>query len=156
MKTDIGCKRCAATDCVKNGMVRGLQRYRCGACGYNFTATPRRGKPPQMKALALLLYAMGNMSFCGIARILKVSDVTVLKWVRAAASDLPEPAMTADQVVITLDELWHFLKKRLANCGFGERMTRSLGEPSPGCWVAVMMPPVNGSLIKSGSRAKPS
>jgi transposase-like protein len=71
MKTDIGCKRCAAKDCVKNGIVRGLQRYRCGACGYNFTTTPRRGKPPQMKALALLLYAMGNMSFCSIARILQ-------------------------------------------------------------------------------------
>jgi transposase-like protein len=154
MKTAIGCKRCAAKDCVKNGIVRGLQRYRCGACGYNFTATPRRGKPPQMKALALLLYAMGNMSFCSIARILQVSDVTVLKWVRAAAHDLPEPAVTADQVVITLDEMWHFLKKRLASCGFGERMTLSLGEPLPGCWVAVMTRPVASFSTKSVSQAK--
>ncbi|MFZ2108464.1 MAG: hypothetical protein WAV18_24345 [Roseiarcus sp.] len=28
-----------------------------------FTMTPPRGKPPAMKALALLLYAMGNVSF---------------------------------------------------------------------------------------------
>ena len=39
------CKRCQATDYVKNGTVRGLQRYRCGACGCNFTMTPPRGKP---------------------------------------------------------------------------------------------------------------
>jgi len=37
--------------------------------------TPPRGKPPAMKALALLLYAMGNVSFGSIARILRVSDV---------------------------------------------------------------------------------
>ena len=43
-----------------------------------------------MKALALLLYGMGNMSFGSIARILKVSDVAVLKWIRAEAAKLPE------------------------------------------------------------------
>jgi transposase len=36
-------------------------------------------KPAAMKALALLLYAMANVSFCSIARLLKVSDVAVLK-----------------------------------------------------------------------------
>ncbi len=42
----------------------------------NFTSmTPPRGKTPAMKALALLLYAMGNVSFGSIARILGVSDV---------------------------------------------------------------------------------
>ena len=40
-----------------------------------------------MKALALLLYAMGNVSFCSIARILGVSDVAVLNWVRDARAD---------------------------------------------------------------------
>jgi transposase-like protein len=57
------CKRCGASDYVKSGMVRGHQRYRCHGCGCNFTATPRRGKPSAMKALAVLLYGMGNMSF---------------------------------------------------------------------------------------------
>ena len=75
--------------------------------------TPPRGKPPGMKALALMLYAMGNMSFCSIDRLLGVSDVAVLKWVRNEARRLPEPAVTAETVIITLDEMWHFLKKRL-------------------------------------------
>jgi hypothetical protein len=59
-QTGICCKRCEAKEYVKNGIVRGVQRHRCGACGCNFTATPKRGKPPQMKALALLRYAMGH------------------------------------------------------------------------------------------------
>jgi hypothetical protein len=33
-----------------------------------------------MKALAVLLYGMGNMSFSMIGRLLGVSDVAVLKW----------------------------------------------------------------------------
>ena len=75
----IVCKRCQGTDYVKRGTVRNLQRYQCKTCGCNFTNTPPRGKPPGMKALALMLYAMGNMSFCSIARLLGVSDVAVLR-----------------------------------------------------------------------------
>src|ERR1700753_3526178 len=101
-------------------------------------------------------YAMGNMSFCSIARLLGVSDVAVLKWVRNEARRLPEPAVTAETVIITLDEMWHFLKKRLTSFGFGARLTLSLTAPSPGCLVAVMTPPVKSSSIKSASKAKPS
>ena len=49
------CKRCGASDYVRNGNVRQLQRYLCKSCGGNFTDTPPRGKPPAMKALAVLL-----------------------------------------------------------------------------------------------------
>src|SRR5271169_1028777 len=83
--SEVCCKRCGAADHMKNGIVRGVQRYLCRSCGCNFTMTPPRGKPPAMKALAVLLYAMGNMSFCAIARILGVSDVAILNWVRDEA-----------------------------------------------------------------------
>ena len=153
---EVCCKRCGAADHVKNGIVRGVQRYHCRPCGCNFTMTPPRGKPPAMKALALLLYAMGNVSFCSIARILGVSDVAVLNWVRNEARKLPEPSIKAEQVVVTLDEMWHFVKKRLTNSGFGGPMTLLLGEPSPGFLVAVMTPHAKNSSTKSASKAKPS
>ena len=76
--------------------------------------TPPRGKPPAMKALAVLLYAMGNVSFGSIARLLGVSDVAVLNWVRDEARKLPEPSTKADVLVVTLDEMWHFVKKKTA------------------------------------------
>jgi transposase-like protein len=82
--SEVCCKRCGAADHMKNGIVRDVQRYLCRSCGCNFTMTPPRGKPPAMKALAML-YAMGNVSFCSIARILGVSDVAVLNWVRDEA-----------------------------------------------------------------------
>src|ERR1700761_4701681 len=150
---EIVCKRCQASDYVKNGVVRGLQRYRCRQCACNFTATEPRGKPAAMKALALLLYAMGNMSFCSIGRLLKVSDVSVLRWAKAAALELPEMEMPADVELVNLDEMHHFIKKRQTKYGFGGRLILSSGELCPGFWVGVMMQPVKGLSIKSVSKA---
>jgi transposase-like protein len=154
--SEVCCKRCGAADHMKNGIVRDVQRYLCRSCGCNFTMTPPRGKPPAMKALAMLLYAMGNVSFCSIARILGVSDVAVLNWVRDEARKLPEPSTKAEVVVVTLDEMRHFVKKRVRNCGFGEPMTLLLGEPSPGFLVAVMTPHANISSTKLASKARRS
>ena len=72
--SEIRCRRCAGTTFVRNGTVRGHQRYRCKACGCIFTATPGRGKPAAMKALAVLLYGLGNASQGTIARLLGVGQ----------------------------------------------------------------------------------
>ncbi len=105
------CKRCEGSDYAPSGVVRGHQRYRCRACGCHFTDTSLRGKPPAMKAPAVLLYGMGGMSFSMIGRVLGVSDVAVLKWVRAEAAALPEPKVSAAVVTVEVDEMWHFVKK---------------------------------------------
>src|SRR4051812_31228752 len=39
--------------------MRTKQRYRCKACGLNFTDTPPRGKPLALKVAAVLLYVSG-------------------------------------------------------------------------------------------------
>lgn len=143
------CKRCGSVDYAKSGLARGHQRYRCRGCGSHFTDTPRRGKPPAMKALAILLYGMGGMSFSMIGRVLGVSDVAVLKWVRAEAAALPEPEVGSSVVTVEVDEMWHFLKKSLPSSGSGAPMTWISGEPWPGCWVGVMMQPAAGSSTRS-------
>jgi len=143
------CKRCAGSDYARSGVVRGHQRYRCRTCGCHFTDTPLRGKPPAMKALAVLLYGMGGMSFSMIVRVLGVSDVAVLKWVRAEAAALPEPEVPVAAVTVEVDEMWHFIKKSLPGSGSGVPMTWISGEPWPGCWVGVMMRPAAGSSTRS-------
>jgi transposase len=81
---ELACKHGGSGLFVRNGMAHGRLRYRCKACGRSFTATPPRGKAPAMKALAVLLYALGNVSRGMIAKLLGVSHVAVYKWVRAA------------------------------------------------------------------------
>ncbi len=105
------CKRCGSERQVKNGLMRGRQRYLCKGCGLNFTNTPARGKPLALKAAAVLLYVSG-LSMNRTAQLLGVSTPTIQAWLEqfaAAYAQKPEPEGRA--VVIELDEMWHFLKK---------------------------------------------
>src|ERR1044071_5807440 len=91
--------------------MRNKQRYRCKACGLNFTDTPPRGKALAVKAAAVLLYVSG-LSMNRTAQLLGVSAPTIQAWLElfaAAYAQKPEPEGRA--VVIELDEMWHYLKK---------------------------------------------
>jgi insertion element IS1 protein InsB len=62
-----------------------------------------------MKALAVLPYALGNVSQGMIAKLLGVSHVAVYKWIRAAGEDAPAPAATPEDNIVQIDEMWHFV-----------------------------------------------
>lgn len=113
------CKRCGSEEQVKNGLMRGKQRYRCKACGLNFTATPPRGMPLRVKVTAVLLYLSG-LSMNRTAKLLGVSTPTVMTWIERFAevyAQKPEPEGRA--VVVELDEMWHYLKKSGTSSGSG-------------------------------------
>src|SRR3954466_16374499 len=87
------CKRCGGEEHVKNGLMRTKQRYRCKACGLNFTDTPARGKPLALKAAAVVVYGSG-VSMNRIARLLGVSAPTNqagLEQFAQAYAQKPEP-----------------------------------------------------------------
>ena len=114
------CKRCGSERQVKNGLMRGKQRYLCKACGLTFTDTPIRGKPLALKAAAVLLYVSG-LSMNRTAKLLGVSTPTVQAWLEqfaAAYAQKPEPEGRA--VVIELDEMWHYVKKSQSHSGSGK------------------------------------
>ena len=113
------CKRCGSAEHVRNGLMRGKQRYRCKACGLNFTDTPPRGMPLRVKVTAVLLYLSG-LSMNRTAKLLGVSTPSVMTWIERFAkayAQKPEPEGRA--VVVELDEMWHFLKKRPTSSGSG-------------------------------------
>src|SRR6188472_1069432 len=78
------CKRCGSGEHVKNGLMRGKQRYRCRACGLNFTDTPPRGMPLRVKVTAVLLYLSG-LSMNRSAKLLGVSTPSVMTWIEQFA-----------------------------------------------------------------------
>ena len=106
------CYQCQSERCVKHGFMQGQQRYQCKECGYNFINKPRRGRSPAIVMLAVWLYLSG-LSQRRIARLLGVSPVAVLKWIKAfSLKNAPKPVPTGKGlVVVELDEMWHFLKK---------------------------------------------
>ena len=105
------CERCGGEEHVRNGLTRGKQRYRCKACGLNFTDTPPRGMPLAMKVTAVLLYLSG-LSMNRTAELLGVPTPSVMTWIERFAkvyAQKPEPEGRA--LVVELDEMRHFLKK---------------------------------------------
>ncbi|WP_420805301.1 transposase-like zinc-binding domain-containing protein [Holospora obtusa] len=38
------CKKCNSENCIRNGIVRKVQSYKCKECGYNFVKGDKRGK----------------------------------------------------------------------------------------------------------------
>ncbi len=91
--------------------MKGLQRYRCKACGLNFTDTPPRGMPLRVKATAVLLYLSG-LSMNRTAKLLGVSTPSVMTWIeQSAKAHAQKPESEGRAVVVELDEMWHHLKK---------------------------------------------
>src|SRR3954462_7942339 len=121
------CKGGGSGEHVKNGLMRGKQRYRCKACGLNFTDTPPRGMPLRVKVTAVLLYLSGP-SMNRSAKLLGVSTPSVMAWIERFAevyAQKPEPEGRA--LVIELDEMWHFLKKALMPIRLAQPRTTSWG-----------------------------
>ena len=133
------CKGCGGANYRKNGFAHGHQRYFCRDCRLNFTDTPPRGQPEAAKSLAVLLYGLGGVTQGFIAKLLKVSHVSVYRWIRAAglAVQRPDPKDHGD--VLLLDEMWHFVDGKKILSGSGKPMTLLRGEWSPGRSLIVLI-----------------
>jgi len=114
------CPKCQKENIIKNGFVSDKQRYKCKSCSFTFTVLVR-GKPKEIKRLAIHMYLEG-LGFRSIGRILKVSNVAVLKWIKNASREVKtfiEPKRTENVSVMELDEMWHFVSKKNTNSGSG-------------------------------------
>jgi len=139
------CKRCGGEERVKNGLMRGKQRYRCKACGLNFTDTPPRGMPLQVKVTAVLLYVSG-LSMNRTAKLLGVSTPTIQAWIEQFAKVYAQkPAPEGRAVVIELDEMGHYVKKSRTSCGSGRLGIVLQGDWWTGNAAVVTLPPPSGS-----------
>ncbi len=83
MSTENSCPKCNSTSYVKSGVVQGRQRYRCKQCNYHFTVQKRGKKIDDYYVTkAIQLYVEG-ISYREIERILGISHVSVMNWVKS-------------------------------------------------------------------------
>ena len=113
------CAKCGSEDSVKAGFNHGRQRYKCNVCGRQFTQTVY--KNATKRAFALYLYVVG-LSMNAIGRMLGVQPSTVLYWIRNFALKVYEKPTPQGDVVIELDEMWHFLASKKLKYGCGRRI----------------------------------
>ncbi len=107
------CPKCENTQTVRNGIVNGRQRFRCKECHYNFTVDKvGKGISTYYVIKALQLYIEG-VSYREIERLLGVSHVSVMNWVKkydikAPQNDMYHPTYK----VLTHSELAEYMSKR--------------------------------------------
>ena len=142
------CPKCESKIYVKSGFKNKKQRYKCKVCSCNFTQSYQRNYSFKIKFQAAKLYLEG-VGFRAIGRILNVSNVSVLNWVRDfggivknyVKTELPDDIR--DIEVIEIDEMWHFTKKKNENFGYGlqlrDQHKKSLGFR----WEVVVKKPSN-------------
>ena len=118
------CKFCRCSEYVKNGFLRGFQRYRCNSCHRNWTLKTSPHYPQELKLKALQLYLEG-LGFRSIGRFLNVSNTTVLYWMRQFSKQFQSESGVfkvrdlKSVPYIQIDEMWHWAQKKRAKFGFG-------------------------------------
>jgi IS1 family transposase/transposase-like protein len=120
--------QCQSDRIVNNGSTAGKPEKLCKRCGYQFTRTTPRGKPLAMKVHAVLLYLSG-ISMRRIAFLVRVSAQSVLNWIRDFATahyEKPEP--TGRTIVLELDEMWHYLKKKRQKLWIWKALDQETGQ----------------------------
>ncbi len=119
------CPKCSSPVSIKDGIVRGLQRYLCKSCRYHYTVQHRSGTGTiKIKRKALQLYLEG-LSLRSIGRILNFSNVTILNWMRSFGKEIdnqtPEqPAKVAE--VVEMDEMHSYVKSKKKRTGYGSQL----------------------------------
>ena len=116
------CPECSSVFYVKNGFISEKQRYKCKNCKCNFTRSTVKGYSFEIKVQALKMYKEG-LGFRSIARLLEVSFQTVANWVRHFGKMIKDVInsqnISQKYDVVEIDEMWHFLKTNIKNCGSG-------------------------------------
>ncbi len=84
------CPKCQSHQVIKSGIIKGRQRFKCKSCGYFFTVD-KLGKQIDNYTVikALQLYIEG-VSFREIERLLGISHVSVMNWVKKYSIQAPK------------------------------------------------------------------
>ncbi|OAV69814.1 Transposase [Bacteroidales bacterium Barb6] len=95
------------------GFIKGRQRYKCKDCDCAYTVDLKSTvKPGSLKKQALHLYLEG-LGFRSIGRLLGVSNVSVLNWIRNFGEKVPGLASESKEIEIAeADEIHSYTSSK--------------------------------------------
>jgi transposase-like protein len=116
----MNCPKCSNSAAIKSGKIKGKQRYKCKKCNYHYTVQQKStAKPKELKKYALQLYLEG-LGFRSIGRILNVSNVSVLNWIRGFGQEVQSLSNNGSEVdFVELDEMHSYIGNKKTIVGFG-------------------------------------
>ncbi len=113
------CSKCNSEKSIKNGFTKGRQRYRCKDCGNNYSVEQKStAKLPSERRMGLMMYLEG-LGVNSIGRLLGVSHVAVIKWVKKYGSQLDEIKNKNPVEVMELDEMHSYIRSKKTIVGYG-------------------------------------
>lgn len=135
------CKRCQSEECVRNGEVRGKQRYKCGVCGLNFVVGDGRSKPFSLlrKALAVLFYRLSNAPGWMLTEVFGVSNTMIWRWIEEFEARLEQAPDAEMRMDLTGAEVMKYLSEQKAFWGTKKRWVVARGEVCPGYKAIIIM-----------------
>ena len=129
------CPKCAQQASCKDGIVKGRQRYLCKNCSYRYTVAQRSGtgdKATKRQALELYLEGLG---FRSIGRLLKFSNVSILKWIKAFGEQLDSVKSEEAVQVMEIDEMHSYIGSKKTLAGYGLLLIEMQKDSSTAYWV---------------------
>ncbi len=144
------CKKCHQEEVIKNGHIRGHQRYKCKDCVFVFIHGDRRIKPETAakRALAVILYSLGKASYGFIAKLFGVTRAAVLKWIRKEGALIEKPTIPSTIKEMEFDEMWHFIGSKKTSSGLSKPWIVLQEELWHGCSVVVALQRLKDSTPK--------
>jgi transposase-like protein len=113
------CPKCESDEKAKDGIVKQKQRYKCKECNFRYTVSSGSGaKPLYLRKLALQFYLEG-LGFRSIGRVLGVSNVTVLNWIRTFGEQVAELKGSESVIYTEMDEMHTYVGQKKAIIGYG-------------------------------------
>ena len=122
------CPKCKSEEITKSGIVKERQRYRCKSCNYFFSVDKEGKSIDSYYVIKALQLHIEGVTYREIERILGVSHVSVMKWVKKYKIKAPENNdYRPTYKVLTLTELSMFIANpsNLKNSGM---MVTELGD----------------------------
>ncbi len=122
------CKFCRARFLIKNGYVRGKQRYKCKSCSKNqVLGDERLVYSSKVKQMAITMY-VNNCGIRRIGHILNIPFQYVSNWVRDAGrimeSLISERDLSDRNIsILEMDELYSYVKKSPKELEYGLLLT---------------------------------
>lgn len=84
------CPRCGSTEVIKSGIIAHRQRYKCKNCNYFFTVQKQGKQIDNYYVVKALQLYLEGVSYREIERLLGISHVSVINWVKKYKIKQPE------------------------------------------------------------------
>ncbi|ODS29770.1 MAG: hypothetical protein SCARUB_05125 [Candidatus Scalindua rubra] len=143
------CPKCKSENFTKDGIVKNKQRYKCKTCNFRYTVIQKSTeKPLYLKKFALQLYLEG-LGFRSIGRVLKVSNVSVLNWIRQFGEQVKGLRSNEPVSVTEIDEMHTYIGTKKTINGYGLLLIDMKSDSSTSLLATEALPQVSDSGLIS-------